>query len=833
MSGTKSPHGGLTRRSFLKTTGAVAGAAAIAAGATSGLTALALGDDFVDTTDEQPSIKDEQLCSVMCRSNCMGSCRYYAHVRDGKLTKLTPAGYPDDRYRGSCLKGLAYIERIYSPTRVQYPMRRVGDRGSDQWERITWDEAIEEIASKFQEMTEKYGPKSVVFDAASGQYGFLNGIYNPLGRLSAVMGATKLAVSYDYAAGHGIDRVLGTGDWSYCNEPNSVLDSSLVVIWGTNPVLCAPQNWRWIQWAHEQGTRVLCIDPIKSATAHRSDEWIPVTPGHDGYLALAMCNYLVENGKVNTEFLYQKSTACFLVRRDTKKHLRLSDYQEVPTDPTTNKPVDDFYVWDNATNSAVLVGEAQDPALEGSFTTSDGVQVDTAFTLLKEQLKQYSIEHASELTGVPQERIIQLAEEFATERAVSVNITYGLDHYVNGYQNTWAIATLLALTGQLARDGAGFTGVFTATYSPNTTAVWTQTKEYKALNSVIPNGLIADVFGEQKLEGKDYPVHAMISYCSSLLSNQPAQKQWMEKVLPNMEFWVVLDTEMNDSARYADIVLPVASWYEKEDVRVAYNNPYMTISEKAIEPLYESKPEWEIASLIGQKMGFTQSFPEDWTADDWMNLLFTDKVSKARGYTLDGLRKEKVIRFTTNGEGEPWIRGKSAPFPTETGRVNLYCENPKPRLNWGQDLSDREPKEHIVYYQPPEEAGADNPLAEKYPLVYIQEHSRFRVHIQWWETPLLRELDPEPLAKINGKDAEARGVKSGDVVEVFNDRGHAVLKCSVDESIAPGVISIPKGWQRNQFIAGSYQEMTQPKIDPYPAASSFYDGRVDFRKWEG
>ena len=74
-----------------------------------------------------------------------------------------------------------------------------------------------------------------------------------------------------------------------------------------------------------------------------------------------------------------------------------------------------------------------------------------------------------------------------------------------------------------------------------------------------------------------------------------------------------------------------------------------------------------------------------------------------------------------------------------------------------------------------EEAGADNPLAEKYPLVYLQEHARFRVHIQWWETPLLRELDPEPLAKVNGADAEARGVSNGDIVEVFNDRGHAVL----------------------------------------------------------
>lgn len=815
---------GVTRRAFLKTTAAVGGASAVV-GNSSILTALA--------TKDETEASGEQIFSCACRSNCMGGCWYNAHVRDGKLLKLTPAKYPDDGYRGSCLRGLSYIERIYSPTRVKTPLRRVGERGAGQWESISWDEAIEEIASKFKEISEKYGPRAVFFDSASGQYGFLNGIYNPINRLAAVMGATKLAVSYDYAAGYGINRVFGTGDWAYCNEPKSFLDSSLIVVWGTNPVLTAPQNWRWAQWAREKGTRVITIDPMKSATAHRSDEWIPVIPGHDGYLALAMCNYLIQNDLINTKFLMEKSTACFLVRRDTQKHLRKSDYEEVPVDPTTKKPIDDFYVWDRAIGDIALVGDAKDPVMEGTFTTADGIEVDTAYLLLKKNLEQYSIEKESELTGVPEERIKKLAEEFATERAISVNITYGLDHYVNGYQNTWAVATLLALTGQCCRDGAGFTGVFTATYSPNSLAVWTGTPEFKSLDMKIPNALVADVFGSQKLEGKDYPAKAMISYCSSLLSNQPSQKEWMEKVLPNMEFWVVCDTELNDSARYADIVLPVASWYEKQDVRVAYNNIYMTINEKAIDPLYESKPEWEIAGLLGRAMGYKASFPEEWGGDDWAELLFTDKVSQQRGITLERLKKEKVIRYTTNPEGEPWIRGKSAPLPSESKRVQLYCENPTPRLNWGQDLSEREPHEHIVYYQAPEEAGTDNPLAEKYPLVYIQEHARFRTHIQWWETPMLRELDPEPLAKINGKDAQARGVESGDIVEVFNDRGHAVLKCVVDESIAPGMLSIPKGWQRSQFIEGSYQEMTQPKIDPYPAACSFYDSRVDFRKWEG
>lgn len=823
MSGTSSPHGGLTRRSFLKTTAAVGTATALGV-ATPTLYAVASDEDGKASSDK------DGVFNCVCRSNCNASCRYHAHVKDGKLVKLEVADYPDEGYTGSCLKGLSYVERIYSPTRVKYPLRRVGDRGADEWERISWDEAINEIAEKFTQIAKDVGATAIVFDTCSGQYGYINGVYNPLTRLSAVMGATKPAVCYDYAAGHGINRVLGTGDWYYNNEPNSVLDSSMIVIWGTNPVLTAPQNWRWMQRAKENGTKIVTIDPIKSATAHRSNEFISVTPGNDGYLALAMANYLVERDLIDWDFLKEKSTAAFLVRRDTKKHVRKSDYVEVETDPTTKAKIDDFYVWDNATQDIALALDATDPAMEGSFVTKDGVEVDTALTLLKDQLHQYTIAQASKLCGVAEDRIKSFAEEFAGQDAVTVNISYGLDHYVNGYHTTWAIATLMALTGNFCKPGAGFTGVFCQTYSPNFLPIWVATPEFKALNSQVPSGLIPDMFASQELEGKPYPLKAMISYSSNAMSNYASQKDYLDKVVANIEFWVVLDTELCDSARYADIVLPVTSWYEAEEVRTAYNNPYTIFQDQAIDPLYESKPEHEIAGLLGRAMGFSKSFPESYGFDEWASMMFDDEKSKALGVSLDNLRKEKVIQ-TTGKLGDRLVRGKTLPLPTESGRVQLYCENPTPRLQYGQDLSEREPHEHIVYYREPEECGIDNPLREKYPLVYLQEHSRFRVHTQWYGTPMLRELDPEPLVKVNGIDADARGVKSGDIVEVFNDRGHAVLKCLVDESIAAGVVSIPKGWQRNQFIEGCFQEMTQPKMDPYSSAFSYYDTLVDFRAW--
>ncbi len=841
----RTKHYALTRRGFLATTAVLGGAAALG-----GTTLSALGAFDDDSRAES----EEHIASVMCRSNCMGSCRWLAHVKDNKILKLEPGDYPTDMYRGGCLKGFSYLERVYSPTRVKQPLKRatwspenpqVELRGQDEWEAISWDEAIKYVADEFTRVRDTYGPRAIIFDAASGQYGYHNGIYcGPLVRLCGVIGAEKTATCYDYACGTGINRTLGTGDWAYCNEPNSVLDSSMVVIWGTNPVFTAPQNWRWIQLAKEQGTKVITLDPIKSATAHRSDEYIQVTPGNDGYLALAMCNYLIETDQFNRDYVLNKTTGPFLVRADTKKHLRMSNWVtdsgatawsgqlgagSVFEAPESN---DTFFVWDNAVNGPVPAEAAIDPALEGTFTTEDGIEVSTAFTLQKEHLKQYTIAEASKLCGPSEERIKALAESFAHERAVSVNVTYGCDHYVNGYLTTWAIANVLALTGQLARAGAGFTGVFTQTYTPAITTYWFYTPGFKAYNGQIPFGRVSQMVKEQKLEGQDHPVKAMISWCHNPMSNMVGSNDWAE-ALPNLEFYAVMDMELNDSGRSCDIFLPIASWYEKQDLRTAYNNPYITYSEKAIDPLYDTKTDWEIGCLIGRAMGYDADFPETFVPEYGDALLFSDANSQGRGYSAQLIQTEKVINM--NGEeyeGKAWIRGLSTPWPTESKRVQLYCENPSPRLVYGHDFSDREDMEHLPYYREPDECGPNSPLKDKYPLIYLQEHARFRTHTQWFETPVLRELDPEPLGKINSIDAEARGVKNGDYIKVYNDRGFAVVKALIDESIAPGIISIPKGWQKNQFKAGCYQEMTNPKMDHYADSISPYDTRVEFEKWE-
>lgn len=805
----------LSRRSFLKASAVTAVASGVIASnpLATGMKALAVGESPV-------AGNEEKLVSSVCRSNCFQCCRLYAHVRDGKITKTTPAAYPDEIYTGCCLRGLSLVQRTYSPTRIKYPMRRIGERGADKWERISWDEAINEISKKFMAIQSQYGPQALVVDTGSGNYGLVHGIQGVVTRLANSIGCTRLNICYDQATGYGADRVIGGGIWLWGNEPRTMLDSKTIIVWGSNPINAQPQNWRIIKEAKNKGVKVITIDPIYSATANKSDEYIPIVPGSDTMLALAMMNYMIEHDLLNVDFMKRRSTAPFLVRKDNGKILRKSDFL-----PGIDAAGDDFYVWDSIANKPVLLKEGpEDVAIEGSFLVNN-VEVDTTFTLLKKHVQQYTLEEASKLTSIPVEKIEYLARTYV-DGPTTIYTNYGINHYLNGHLWSFAAFIMASLTGNIGVKGAGFAGLYVLHMPVNFAAVYVTNR--KMANNTLPQAIFHEVVKDQKWGEKPYPIKAIFTMNSNSMSNFAQQNVWFDDILPNIDFKVVVDTEFTDNARYADIVLPAAFWFEVNDLRVSYNNPYMLYQEKVIEPLYESKPDAEIIALIGRKMGLGQFFPESMVDTEWIKVLLDSDGFRRMNVTYDRIVAEKVIRVQGSAE-KPFIRGEHF-FNTPSGRAQLYCENPLPRVNFGQDLTGIIEKERLPYFRPPAEAWKDSPLFAKYPLVFLQELSRFRTHSQWYNTPMLRELDPEPLAKMSREDAKARGIKTGDIVEVFNDRGRAVVKAEVNDSISTGILSIPKGWQREQFIDGCFQELTNTEVDPMSVNFAYFDCLVDVRK---
>lgn len=526
MSGTKSPHSGLTRRSFLKTTGAIAGAATIGCMATSGLSAVA-----DDTSNE-----GEKVISTICRANCFQACMLNAHVRDGKVVKMSRADYPEDIYSGCCLRGLAIHERTYSDIRLKYPMKRVEgtERGAGEWERISWDQAIQEIADKINEIQSTYGEQAMTFLSASGNYGAVQG--GAIDRLMYVTGGTAPAGMYDFAMGWGTNRVMGGGVFGYSNEPKDMVNAQHIIIWGTNPVWAQPQTWRIILTARDNGAKLYCIDPIRSTTSHYCDEYIQIQCGTDLYVTLAILSEIVKNDRIDVEYAKSCTTAPFLIREDTGLFLRRSDIEggelanvrdSKTLNTAGNTKKDPAYVINEQTGQPELYTECSTPALEGEYEVN-GIKVKTAYSALKEHMAQYTVEDASELSGVPIETINKIVELYASGDRVTAYTQFGIDHYRGGHLWGQALTILHALTNNLSRHGTGIggPGAPKGALSPlgQNTAMSVGTNPIKKDKCVtnIASCAWSDVVRTGKFKGKDYPIKGLINNCDNVASQPRA-----------------------------------------------------------------------------------------------------------------------------------------------------------------------------------------------------------------------------------------------------------------------------------------------------------------------
>lgn len=377
--------------------------------------------------------------------------------------------------------------------------------------------------------------------------------------------------------------------------------------------------------------------------------------------------------------------------------LRKSDFEEVPEDAD-----DEFYVWDPERSTAVLYGTGADPALEGSYEY-EGITVTTSYTLLKEQLSQYVVADAAAETGMTEETIEHLARMFAEADAISVNISFGMDHYNNGYQSCWAIAILMALTGNVGRDGAGFTGIYLNTALVlNIPGLWAA-PGFKGMTTAFPMTLLHEVARDQEYNVEPYPIKAMVAILSNSASNWPSQTNYLEELLPNLDFLLAMDMEMTDTARYSDMILPIASFYENEDFRKAHNLPYIVHQDKVIDPPFEAKDDVEIAGLIGRALAMPKRFPRSTLSTTTQTcccraLQWRHSVSVSTAYA------KTAISSWRTAPGKPGIVGREK-FPTESGLAQLYTEKPAPRVMYGQDIAERFPKEHLVYYQPSAEVS--------------------------------------------------------------------------------------------------------------------------------
>lgn len=811
MSETKSPQGGLTRRSFLKTTAAVAGATALAGGAS--LTALA--------DEAAPVNAEEQIFSGCCRPNCEQLCHLNIHVREGKVVRTSMAPMPDECYNRICIKGLSHVQRIYGEDRLKYPMKRVGERGSGEFERISWEEAIDTITENWKSYDDK---RAIIFQGGSN-YGFVHGPNGAMKKLFNGMGTSMISQAFDCNMVWGFFRAIGFSSlfWN-TNEFSLMHHAKNIIIWGGNITESQTQDWHFVSEAQENGTHLTVIDPVFTTSASKADQWIPIRPASDTAMILAMIKLVIDNDWIDHDFAKAHTGAPFLVKSTDGMFLRMSDLGVAPKEVAGANgavtKVDPQAVWDAASGSAKAADSVADPELFGTFTVN-GIEVKTVLTTIKEHVEEFTLARAEELTTVKPEVIEELTKRYALEGPSTIYPLFGPDRYENGINCAHALGILASLTGNIGKPGAAC-GLNTFWANMNQNVV--NTVEGSAATTIAGPGLHS-VMTTQQFLGKPYPQIKSFFYCGcNSLGNDPDQNRKMA-LLDTADLVVCVDFRMTDTAMYSDIVLPASFWFEVEDVGSFGSHPYLIYQEKAIDPLFESKPDFEIAKLLADKMGMGHLY--EMTEEEYLEGIFASSpVAQAAGINVETLKREKVMRHTAY----PVIYGNGGQFKTASGRAELYCEKPSQMAAWGQEFNPAD--ERLPKFVEPLEAWHTNPLREKYPYHLLQEHTRWRAHTQWSHVPILRELDPEPILKLCPADAAAKGVVDGDYVKVFNDRGMAVAKAVIDASFPSGIINLPKGWQRDQYKEGGFQELS-----PYEATAATgnaipFDTLVDFEKYE-
>lgn len=430
----------LSRRGFLKAAAAV-GAAGFAGASLTGIAASA--------AQAEPTA-NETLGFTYHNEHCLCNCMLQCTVRDGRLAMIQPRENEDKRFQNVCLKGISEVQNIYGDARIQRPMKRVGERGSGEFEAISWDEAFQMIAENFKAIQDKYGKEAlwIQFSTEASQR------FPPL--LPSVLGAQTSSMNgYDLGQGNG--QFQAFSPWIGLFAQNTIWqwDEAAVVLMANCNLVETSLTWaRAMMNAQEAGTKIICLDPRFSPTASKADQWVGLRAGTDPAFFLGMTKYILDEELYDREHVLAHTALPFLI--DPETGLCLADVAEA-VDPETGEPVEvkTFYMWDEATNAAVPhTTEGATPALEGEFTVN-GKRYVTQFTRLRKDMEPYTLEWASATCDVPVEVIVDVATQYAKGPSIICNSVGGIDKFYNNDVAGHCYALIASLTGNYGKRGTG------------------------------------------------------------------------------------------------------------------------------------------------------------------------------------------------------------------------------------------------------------------------------------------------------------------------------------------------------------------------------------------
>lgn len=674
------------------------------------------------------------LCGI-----CPAGCWVEVGLKEGKLIDIRadnshPLGM-------ICRRGEHAAEIVYSEHRLRYPMKRVGPKGTYEFERISWDEAYHLIVRNLNKIKAESGPEAVSIYTGRGTFELsLCDIFQPKG--VAVSSASNVLFPF------GSPNTMGVGALCYVsfakiaphvtmgrmlvNMFTDMENADMLVVWGANPATDSPPlDMFRLEAAAKRGARIVVIDPRRTEAVTRTGaQWVPLRPGTDGALALSLIEVLIN------EELYDENFAenwCY------------------------------------------------------------------GFRELEHYVQHFTPEVVEPITGVPAETIRDLARGICDASGACPVMYTGLEYSNSGIQAIRAVQTLFALAGQLDVPGGIGLAMLNSQFPINRACNQANPdldravardrfplySQYRGESHAV--GLVDSV-----LKGEPYPIRGLLIHGASVLTSWPQTSVWRE-TLSKLDFVACIDRQMTADAAYADVLLPATTMFEIDSYMVY--GPIFRLREKVIEPVGEARNDYLIMAELADRLGYGHLYPRS----EQEVIRF---VLEGSGYTPEDVKAAGgwVKIPAPMMEYKKWEKGKLRPdgqpgFDTPTGKFEI----------WSTILEDYGYEPLPKYTEVKEgPVGAPN-LTKEFPLVFnsgARPQTDFRSQHHGIEG--LVKDNPEPTVEMHPADADERGIQSGDLVEVRTLRGAVPFRARVTEDIVQGAIECnmgggtpvgPKAWQ--------------------------------------
>jgi anaerobic selenocysteine-containing dehydrogenase len=695
-----------------------------------------------------------KVVHAVCSHDCPDSCGVLITVDDlGRATRLR--GDPNHPVtRGFlCAKVTKYLDRVYSPDRILHPMRRIAPKGrgvrnisdvSGIFERISWDEAYDEIARRLRQISDEFGPEAILPYSYAGTIASLS--YGSMDRrFFHRLGASQLDRTIcSSTGGEALLSVLGR---KIGTDTELFARAKYIIAWGANIHGNNVHLWPFIEEARRSGAKLVVIDPYKTRTAACADWYLPINPGTDAALALGMMHVIIGERLYDADYV--------------SKHVN-------------------------------------------------------GFDELAQRVLEYSPQRVAEWTGVAAEDVVRLAREYATTTPAVIRVNYGVQRSQNGGMNVRTITMLPCITGAWKHAGGGVQLSCSGAFKLNKEFL-----ERPDLMNHSPLGRPARVvnmseLGQALTALKDPPVRAIFIYNSNPAAIAPNHNDVVRGFLRRDLFTVVHDQFFTDSTDYADIVLPATTFFEQKDIQISYGHYYLQMSDQAVAPIGESKCNVVMFGELAQRMGFREPCFRE-SVDEMIDGALDSPDPWLKGIDRARLEREGHVRlnFGTN-EFLPFANGG---FATADGKARILNED---LVKLGLDP--------VAKFDPPIESRHSK-QAGKYPLELLARKADNFLNSTFCNLTSHQPMEPKiNKLEMSGPDAEVRGIATGDLVRVFNNRGEVRLTALVDGTVRAGVVAARLNWSKLMPDGISINALTSERLTDLGGGPTFYSCLVEVEK---